>query len=231
MKKIIFTIILFLSCYLIYTLTNNNNLNYVTLGDSLSKGVTPYFANGYGYSNYIVDYLKKNNQLNSYNDDFTSIDYRITDLINLININYETNNQTINQAIHSADIITISVGMQELYYKINTNDTNIYTYIDKMLEDTEELFTLIRKNNNKKIYMLGYYNTKNTNQDLFNYANIKLKEICQKNKITYIDTQSIFYKNTTYFENPNSFNPNLQGYYKIYEKIIEKFKKNWYNTT
>ena len=223
MKKIIFTIILFLSCYLIYTLTNNNNLNYVTLGDSLSKGVTPYFANGYGYSNYIVDYLKKNNKLNSYNDDFTSIDYRITDLINLININYETNNQTINQAIHSADIITISVGMQELYYKINTNDTNIYTYIDKMLEDTEELFTLIRKNNNKKIYMLGYYNTKKTNQDLFNYANIKLKEICQKNKITYIDTQSIFYKNTTYFENPNSFNPNLQGYYKIYEKIIEKF--------
>lgn len=223
MKKIIFTIILFLSCYLIYTLTNNNNLNYVTLGDSLSKGVTPYFANGYGYSNYIVDYLKKNNKLNSYNDDFTSIDYRITDLINLININYETNNRTINQAIHSADIITISVGMQELYYKINTNDTNIYTYIDKMLEDTEELFTLIRKNNNKKIYMLGYYNTKNTNQDLFNYANIKLKEICQKNKITYIDTQSIFYKNTTYFENPNSFNPNLQGYYKIYEKIIEKF--------
>jgi len=223
MKKIIFTIILFLSCYLIYTLTNNNNLNYVTLGDSLSKGVTPYFANGYGYSNYIVDYLKKNKKLNSYNDDFTSIDYRITDLINLININYETNNQTINQAIHSADIITISVGMQELYYKINTNDTNIYTYIDKMLEDTEELFTLIRKNNNKKIYMLGYYNTKNTNQDLFNYANIKLKEICQKNKITYIDTQSIFYKNTTYFENPNSFNPNLQGYYKIYEKIIEKF--------
>ncbi len=223
MKKIIFTIILFLSCYLIYTLTNNNNLNYVTLGDSLSKGVTPYFANGYGYSNYIVDYLKKNNKLNSYNDDFTGVDYRITDLINLININYETNNQTINQAIHSADIITISVGMQELYYKINTNDTNIYTYIDKMLEDTEELFTLIRKNNNKKIYMLGYYNTKNTNQDLFNYANIKLKEICQKNKITYIDTQSIFYKNTTYFENPNSFNPNLQGYYKIYEKIIEKF--------
>lgn len=223
MKKIIFTIILFLSCYLIYTLTNNNNLNYVTLGDSLSKGVTPYFANGYGYSNYIVDYLKKNNKLNSYNDDFTSIDYRITDLINLININYETNNQTINQAIHSADIITISVGMQELYYKINTNDTNIYTYIDKMLEDTEELFTLIRKNNSKKIYMLGYYNTKNTNQDLFNYANIKLKEICQKNKITYIDTQSIFYKNTTYFENPNSFNPNLQGYYKIYEKIIENF--------
>ena len=223
MKKIIFTIILFLSCYLIYTLTNNNNLNYVTLGDSLSKGVTPYFANGYGYSNYIVDYLKKNNKLNSYNDDFTSVDYRITDLINLININYETNNQTINQAIHSADIITISVGMQELYYKINTNNTNIYTYIDKMLEDTEELFTLIRKNNNKKIYMLGYYNTKNTNQDLFNYANIKLKEICQKNKITYIDTQSIFYKNTTYFENPNSFNPNLQGYYKIYEKIIEKF--------
>lgn len=223
MKKIIFTIILFLSCYLIYSLTNNNNLNYLTLGDSLSKGVTPYFANGYGYSNYIVDYLKKNNKLNSYNDNFTSADYRITDLINMININYESNNQTINQAIHSADIITMSVGMQELYYKINTNDTNIYTYIDKMLEDTEHLFTLIRKNNNKRIYMLGYYNTKNTNQDLFNYANIKLKEICKKHKITYVDTQSIFYKNTTYFENPNSFNPNLQGYYKIYEKIVEKF--------
>lgn len=223
MKKIIFIIILFLSCYLIFNLTTNNHLNYVALGDSLSKGVTPYYANGYGYSNYIIDYLKKNNKLNSYNNYFTSADYRITDLINMINTNIEKKGQTINQTIHYADIITISVGMQEIYYKLNTNDSNIYDYIDKMIKDTEELFSLIRKNNDKKIYMLGYYNTKNNNQDIFNYANIKLKKICDKYKITYIDTQSIFYKNTTYFENPNSFNPNLEGYYKIYKKIIENF--------
>ena len=41
-----------------------------------------------------------------------------------------------------------------------------------MLEDTEHLFTLIRKNNNKRIYMLGYYNTKNNTITLKNNVEI-----------------------------------------------------------
>ena len=37
MKKIIFILVLFLSCFLIYKLTINNKLSYLSIGDGLSK--------------------------------------------------------------------------------------------------------------------------------------------------------------------------------------------------
>lgn len=226
MKKIIFIIILFLSCYFIYEITKSDKINYTTLGDSLAKGVTPYSTNGYGFNNYLKEYFQKNNQLKSYNDDFTKADYRITDLINHITNNTQSKNLTINQVIHNSDIITISIGMNELYYKLKINDNYIYSYIDEMINDTNTLFKLLRKNNNNKIYMLGYYNITNNNKDIFTYANTKLQALCQKYNIIYINTEQIFQNNKTYFENPHSYNPNLEGYYKIYEKVIEKITNN-----
>lgn len=226
MKKIIFIIIIILSCYLIYNFTKDEKLNYSTIGDSLSYGYTPYSTKSLSYSDYISYHLKKENKLNNYNNSFTNENYRITDVINLINNNTKKEKETINQIIASSDILTISLGMNEIYYKIKMNSNDIYNYIDHMINDMEDLFKLIKKYNNKKIYILGYYNVTKNNQDVFNYANIKLNKLCNKYSINYVDLSSIFYKNTTYFENPVSFNPNLEGYYKIYQKIIEKIENN-----
>ena len=57
MKKIIFILILFLSCYIVYNLTSDSKVNYLTLGDSLSGGVNIYGVKSYGYSDYILTYL------------------------------------------------------------------------------------------------------------------------------------------------------------------------------
>jgi len=226
MKKIILLIISILSCYLIFKVTKEDKINYTAIGDSLSKSTTPYYKNGYGYTNYLVDYLKSKKKLKNFNDDFTNKDYRITDVINKIKANEKIKEKTINQIIKESDIITISLGMNEIYYKINTSDTNIYSYIDDLIKDMDNLLTLIRKQNEKQIYVLNYYNIKNNYQDIFNYANKKLEIICKNNKVNYVDIQKEFYKNKTYFENPESFNPNIEGYYKIYEKIIAKMENN-----
>ena len=50
MKKIIFILVLFLSCYLIYKLTINNKLSYLSIGDGLSKDNT--------YTYYVKEYLE-----------------------------------------------------------------------------------------------------------------------------------------------------------------------------
>ena len=65
MKKIIFILILFLSCYLIYTLTINNKLSYLSLGDALSKDNT--------YTFYLKEYLESKNKLLSYNTGVSNI--------------------------------------------------------------------------------------------------------------------------------------------------------------
>ena len=59
MKKIIFILILFLSCYFIYNLTIDSKINYLTIGDSLSSGINIYGIKQYGYSDYVKDYLKE----------------------------------------------------------------------------------------------------------------------------------------------------------------------------
>ena len=91
MKKIIFIIILFLSCYIVYNLTYDEKFNYLTIGDGLSSGVNIYNIKQYGYSDYVKDYLDFEDKLKSYNNSFTNYDYRITDLIKIIEYN-ETKN-------------------------------------------------------------------------------------------------------------------------------------------
>ena len=77
MKKVIFILILFLSCYLIHIKTADNKIYYLSLGDAISKGNTPYNKIGYGYSDYLKDYLTHQKKLEGYNKDFTDKDYRI----------------------------------------------------------------------------------------------------------------------------------------------------------
>lgn len=233
MKKVIFILILFLSCYLIHIKTADNKIYYLSIGDAISKGNTPYNKIGYGYSDYLKDYLKKQKKLEGYNKDFTDKDYRIIDLINLLNENKETkiNDKkiTINQLISKADIITISIGMNELYSKIMLNNDNVYSYINEMTEDLKVLFSKINKLNHRKVLVLNYYDITNENQDIFAYANIKLKKVTELNGFEYIDISEKLSNNPKYFINNTNFIPNNEGYYQIYKIIVEKVKNYWYN--
>ena len=69
--------------------------------------------------------------------------------------------------LKNADIITISIGMNELYYKLSINNENIYTYMNDMINDLEVLFSLINRYNHKKVFVINYYNVNNYNKDIF----------------------------------------------------------------
>lgn len=228
MKKIIFILILFLSCYIIYYLTTDSKVNYLTLGDSISLGVNPYGIKEYGYSEYVREYLKDKDRLKTYNL-FADIDYRVSDLVKMIEYNemkkINGKNISINQLLKKADVITLSIGMNELYYKLNINNDNIYNYINNLLTDMEKLFWYIDKFNHKKVFVLGYYNT-GVNQDYINYVNVKLKNIVLEYGFEYIDLSNIFDNNPTYFNKKGSFIPNNYGYLKISKIIIEKLENN-----
>ena len=66
--------------------------------------------------------------------------------------------------------------MNELYSKIMLNNDNVYSYINEMTEDLKVLFSKINKLNHRKVLVLNYYDITNGNQDIFAYANIKLKK-------------------------------------------------------
>ena len=226
MKKVLLILILFLSCYYIYNKTGNEQVYYLTIGDFLSKGTNEYGVITYGYNEYVKDYLEENKKLEGFNKTYTNNDYRIIDIIKILEYNEQKDNYSLNRLIKKADIITISLGMNELYYKLDKNNQNIYTYIDNMMKNYKKVLNYIDNFHHDKVFVLGYYNTLGKSDDIFTYANHKLNEICEKYKFVYIDLSNIFTNNPFYFSKNDTFVPNNKGYEKISQIIVENLKNN-----
>lgn len=226
MKKVFLILILFLSCYFIYNKTIDNKVYYLAVGDSLAKGTNEYGIVSHGYNDYVTDYLEENNKLKKYNKTYTNNDYRIIDIIKVLEYNEKKDGYSLNRLIKESDIITISLGMNEIYYKLKNNSQNIYTYIDNMMNNYNKILTYISKFHHNKVFILGYYNVLENSDDIFSYANHKLKELCKKHNFTYIELSNIFTNNPNYLSKTNNFIPNNKGYEKISQIIVENLKNN-----
>ena len=209
MKKIILILFLFLSCYLIYNLTEDNSLTYLSIGDKIADN----------------PYIENNKKIKDYNNLYTNEDYRITDLVNIIKYNKEIDNISIHRLLKNTDILIISIGMNDLYYKLNLNNENIYTYINDMVNNMEILLQEIDKYSYKKVFILGYYNITNEDNDIFTYLNYKMKRIIKNNNYEYIDLNKVIRNNSQFYKKSNNFNLNNQGYNEINKIIVEKIKK------
>ena len=212
MKKIILILFLFLSCYIIYNLTEEKGLSCLVIGDNIADN----------------EYIKNHDLINTYNNTYIDKDYRIIDLINTIKYNEEKDLDNKKISIHrllkNTDILIISIGMNDLYYKLNTNYQNIYTYLNDMLNNIEILLNEINKYNYKQVYILGYYNITNNNNDIFTYINYKLEKLSNKYHYKYIELNNILRNNQNYLKNNQNFELNSQGSSKISKIIVENLK-------
>ena len=211
MKKIILILFLFLSCYLIYNLTEDKSQSYLVIGDLVADN----------------PYLKNNNL--KYNNTYINENYRIIDLLNTIKYNQEikVNNKSISihRLLKNNDILIISVGMNDIYYKLNSEIKNIYTYINDMVNNMDILLSEIDRYNYQKVFVLGYYNITNKHNDIFTYLNYKMKKITNKYNYDYIELNNILGNNPNFYSKSNNFNLNNQGYNEINKIIVEKLKK------
>lgn len=95
-----------------------------------------------------------------------------------------------------------------------------------MIKNYNKILTYINNFHHEEVFVLGYYNIHSGNNDVFDYANYKLKEICQKNNFTYIDLSNIFTNNPKCFNKRDSFIPNSKGYERISQIIVENLENN-----
>ena len=67
----------------------------------------------------------------------------------------------------------------------------------------------------------------NNNSDIINYANYKLSNLVKKYNYIYIDLSKILDNNPTYISQiNNNYLPNIKGYQKISQIIVENLKNN-----
>ena len=123
MKKIIIIILIIISIFLIYLCNMDKKAYYLALGDSFAKGEGPNGKIVSGYSNNIKKYLKEKKLLETYINEFSENGQRTTDLINIIKDNKAIKKGqkqiTIQNALIKADLVTISIGANDLLNKIN----------------------------------------------------------------------------------------------------------------
>ena len=189
-KTLLITGIIIIFVFLIYLSTIDTKVYYLNLSDS-------YSSEEPNYSSYFNDYLKENKKLEKYISEFNINDYRITDLTRMIEdnkkIKINDSEQTIKNALIKADLLTFSIGMNDINYKIgNASINELYDYSDEILKDAEILFIILREYCKEDIIMLNYYNIYDSEYDeIFNYINSKLDEIASEYNIKVIDLNNI----------------------------------------
>lgn len=219
------TIILIIGTILtafIYMHTTKEEINFLPLGDGIATGMTAFHVEGYNYNDYINEYLNQNFENINYYKGFSETDETITSLLNKITTNEKNiSNIRLKQAIKNADIITISIGMDELnnYALKNYLGTN---RINDFINKYKELIQLLRTLNDKKIYIISLYATNRINENKIEKINKQLQSLAKEYQINYIDIQDIN-KNKEYFLSSKEYYFSYEGHKYVYEKMKHTF--------
>jgi len=220
-KLLVICILGVMAIIFIYYGTINNKVRLLSLGDGFASGMTAYNVNGYSYADYLKDYYKKENNLENYNNIFPEANLTSEQLYNNIKKNikksYNSKNIAIQQAIKEANVIIISVGLDELsskslYNKVTSKDlNNYYSNINNILK-------IIRKINNEKVILLGLYQAYNIKE--VDKINKNLNKLAISNNCEFLDVSKTIV-NEEYFFNNTSYYLNYKGHKKVNEELIK----------
>ncbi len=234
MKKLLILILLVFLVFIIYKSNEDHLIDYMVIGDSMALGMNSYGNKTFGYNDYLKNYLENNNLIHKYNDYFVKSNYKINelnnDIINNKNILYNDKNYSIKKELREADLVTISIGMDEIVDLINNDNLKEFNKIKKKLDgisyDMDNLIKNITSLSKSKIILIGYYNPyKNYNIDvekIFSYLSDKYSTIAKKYSINYVDIYKIIKKDKTFLPNKLDYHLTSRGYLEIAKEIINK---------
>lgn len=201
LKTFIIMGIVILMVFIIYLTTLDRKIYYLD-----------FDINQYNYGIKVKEYIEKQGKLEKFTNNYTNKNDRTTDLLNNINLNKKIKQngkkQTIKNALIKADLVTISTGLNDINYQFN-NINEVYDQIDHAIKDIDQLLKLIRDYCKEDIILIGVINNYGSDyQELFEYMNNKLGEIC--------------YDEHIYFISPLEINNDPTKIPNLINKIVEK---------
>ena len=207
MKRPLFVFFVSIIILIIYSFFKENDLYYLDIG----------YKDNF-YSKEIIEQLS----IKKYNFIYQADDYRITDIINLIDNNYEIEGYKIQQELVKSDIITIDVGYNEYNYYNSVG--NFESKIFELENDINNLFKKLRNITKEKILFIGLYNKNYCKEqnDSLNILNEYIKNKAKDYNIIYVDIYKDL-RNNEYLKCDSQI-PTIMGKKYISSKIIKNIK-------
>ncbi len=228
----------------IYFFTLDKKVYYLSLGDSLAAGQTPYKTISDSYGDYVAQYIDERGKLEFYTKGFTKSGYRSVDVLNDLNENKKikvgSKELSIKHALIKADIVTVSVGANDLFYKLNIGNEfeiekldSVYDYIDEVMVDVDKLLFELRKSCKEQIMVFGFYNPltsySKTMSDIIEpmieYGNAKMEALVNKYDMTFIDIHDTFLAHEEYLPDFLEIHPTKDGYHAMADAVINLINK------
>ncbi|MBR3049087.1 MAG: hypothetical protein IKG58_00815 [Bacilli bacterium] len=220
MKKIILLLLIIIPVLLISNIKNKNTC-YTSIGDGYSKGIDSYGQIN-GYSKLLKKHLSNKKTLNNYTN-LSNKDMSI----NTLYTNILLNKNNIKGILSETEVLTLSIGLNDLKYKLSINNINDYKLnkiINEINIDINKLLKEISKYYKGTIYVIGYYYK--DYDDIYLVKGIKeLNNLYKNKKVVFIYSKKLQNNNKYYLNNPNNNYPNIEGYKLIELKLLKKLEK------
>ncbi len=218
-KILLIIIISSIITYLIFFNYKSKKINIVSIGDGIASGETSYNLEGISYNDYLKEYFNSKKLLNNYNNSLTSKNYNLLHLNNDIDNNININSHLkIQQLIHNANIITISIGEEELTKLSLTNDLNDNTIKD-FIKNYDYLINKIKELSDAKIFIISFYINNYLSNSNVIILNANLLNIAHKYNASLININDLLI-NKDYFFNKKDYYFNYKAHQEIADMII-----------
>ena len=210
--------------------------NYLSIGDSLAAGQTPYQQIDTGYSDLIAMRLGMTGQLGFYTKELAFPGFTTADVLKRVK------SEGASDLLASATLITVSAGANDLLRLVKVNPTAgtlafsqlqtdyaLNVTRKNMVEILEELKVRAPK---AKVYVMGYYfaypNVHATQKEGTNTQLVKLNTILQQQAehagATYVDVYDAFaLKATNFLPNISDVHPNFEGYRQMANALLHEY--------
>ncbi|MFT9819499.1 SGNH/GDSL hydrolase family protein [Lysinibacillus sp. NPDC056185] len=210
--------------------------NYLSIGDSLAAGQTPYQQIDTGYSDLIAMRLRMTGQLSFYTKELAFPGYTTADVLKRVQ------SEEASDLLANAKLITISAGANDLLRLVQVNPTAGTLAFTQL--QTDYALNIARKNMAEildelkvrapkaKFYVMGYYfaypNVHSTQKEGTNAQLVKLNTILQQQAeqagAIYVNVYDAFGLNATNFlPNISDVHPNFEGYRQMANAFLHKY--------
>nr|WP_066301388.1 SGNH/GDSL hydrolase family protein [Bacillus sp. FJAT-29937] len=212
------------------------NVYYVSLGDSLAAGLSPFGEIGKGYTDFIAENFQSAEVLQTFVRDYAVPGYTTTNVLEDITNNVtKGENAGIQAVLSQATHVTLDVGANDILKKIKIDPVNQTVSFDQA--EVQQTFAEIQQNLVKivtaiktvnpdvKLYIMGYYNPyphlpaehQPALNQLLASLNSMIEQIAIKSVSTYVPTADVVAKNIAFLPNPKDIHLSVDGYKAVSE--------------